>query len=360
VEDGVSDGLARRYRRLLLCYPRSYRRTRGAEIVGTLLDAAPPDRTEPTRAEALDLLAGGVRYRLRVRGGAVLAAVAAALLGAVAVGATLAYAGWQSAADLPGNDRARALAATALPLTVGEPVPGLTVPVTAVPSPRREDFLFGADPLDDPPWLLALTGTDGYHEGGVRYGIDFRGPADRAAVEAVRDRMRAADWQVGRVDAHLWGAGTVGYRDGLRMRVEVAEWTADTSRLSVFLTRTPPAAVRPLTALGLLTGALAGWLIVAAAARRTRTRSPARRATIAALFGVGAFLTLPATGMSAAVTIGTFLMPSEPAPVWAGYTFIGARPLSVVGLALLLSALGVARVATRCRTSVPETGAPMG
>jgi len=55
--------LERRYQRLLLAYPRRYRRARGGELLTTLLDAAPAGRRRPTWAEA-DLLAGGMRCRL--------------------------------------------------------------------------------------------------------------------------------------------------------------------------------------------------------------------------------------------------------------------------------------------------------
>ncbi|MGC5033176.1 hypothetical protein [Micromonospora sp. DT229] len=60
--------LARRYRRLLRAYPADYRRERGEEIVGTYLDLAGPERRWPSLAEAVDLLRGGLRQRLRAAG----------------------------------------------------------------------------------------------------------------------------------------------------------------------------------------------------------------------------------------------------------------------------------------------------
>lgn len=62
--------LERRYLRLLLAYPADYRRTRGAEIVGTYLDLAGPGRRWPSPADAADLLRGGLRQRLRAAGAA--------------------------------------------------------------------------------------------------------------------------------------------------------------------------------------------------------------------------------------------------------------------------------------------------
>ncbi|WP_214417194.1 hypothetical protein [Sphaerisporangium fuscum] len=57
--------LERRYRRLLLAYPRAYRAAHGQELLGVLLDCADPGRTAPDVREAAGLLAGGVRERLR-------------------------------------------------------------------------------------------------------------------------------------------------------------------------------------------------------------------------------------------------------------------------------------------------------
>lgn len=58
------DALARRYRRLLFAYPDSYRRQRGEELLGTLLDTARPGQRRPTVADAADLVLGGLRQRL--------------------------------------------------------------------------------------------------------------------------------------------------------------------------------------------------------------------------------------------------------------------------------------------------------
>ncbi|MEU0550140.1 hypothetical protein [Micromonospora sp. NPDC005979] len=60
--------LERRYLRLLAAYPADYRRARGAEIVGTYLDLAEPGRRWPAPADAVDLLHGGLRQRVRAAG----------------------------------------------------------------------------------------------------------------------------------------------------------------------------------------------------------------------------------------------------------------------------------------------------
>jgi len=56
--------LEQRCRRLLLAYPRDYRAQRGDEIVSTMLDAMPAGRRWPDPADAADVVAGGLRYRL--------------------------------------------------------------------------------------------------------------------------------------------------------------------------------------------------------------------------------------------------------------------------------------------------------
>ncbi|MET7327260.1 hypothetical protein [Nonomuraea sp. NPDC005650] len=56
--------LERRYRRLLLAYPRQYRAAHGDELVDVLLESADPGRTVPVLREAWGLLVGGTRSRI--------------------------------------------------------------------------------------------------------------------------------------------------------------------------------------------------------------------------------------------------------------------------------------------------------
>jgi hypothetical protein len=58
--------LERAYSRLLMAYPRDYRRLRGAEILGVLVDGARPGQRYPRLREVADVLAGGLRQRLGV------------------------------------------------------------------------------------------------------------------------------------------------------------------------------------------------------------------------------------------------------------------------------------------------------
>jgi hypothetical protein len=55
--------LERRARTLLRAYPAEYRHGRAEEIIGTLLEAAPPGRSLPTAREAWSLIAGGRHAR---------------------------------------------------------------------------------------------------------------------------------------------------------------------------------------------------------------------------------------------------------------------------------------------------------
>ncbi|WP_066943183.1 hypothetical protein [Microtetraspora fusca] len=56
--------LERRYRMLLIAYPRAYRAAHGDEIIDVLLASAEPGRAVPAGREALGLLVGGVRSRI--------------------------------------------------------------------------------------------------------------------------------------------------------------------------------------------------------------------------------------------------------------------------------------------------------
>lgn len=56
--------LERRYRLLLLAYPRAYRAAHGEELLGVLLDCAEPGRTVPEARQAAGLVGGGLGERV--------------------------------------------------------------------------------------------------------------------------------------------------------------------------------------------------------------------------------------------------------------------------------------------------------
>ncbi len=55
--------LERRCKLLLTAYPAEYRRARGEEILGTLLEATPPGRGWPQARDVRALIIGGLRAR---------------------------------------------------------------------------------------------------------------------------------------------------------------------------------------------------------------------------------------------------------------------------------------------------------
>lgn len=56
--------LEKSYRRLLLAYPAEWREERGEEMLAVLLEWAPDHQTRPTIADALNVVANGLRTRL--------------------------------------------------------------------------------------------------------------------------------------------------------------------------------------------------------------------------------------------------------------------------------------------------------
>lgn len=60
--------LERRYRRLLACYPRAFRRENEEEILAVLLACAQDGQRRPGFAASADLIRGAVRMRLRLAG----------------------------------------------------------------------------------------------------------------------------------------------------------------------------------------------------------------------------------------------------------------------------------------------------
>ena len=106
------DSAERWYRRLLWSYPAHYRRRHGAEILTTLMESAEPERRLPAPADAVDLLRGGLRQRLRLPAGRPLVLLAA-MFAVVVFGAFGAAAGsWlgeRTLSPLPSADAARTL-----------------------------------------------------------------------------------------------------------------------------------------------------------------------------------------------------------------------------------------------------------
>jgi hypothetical protein len=75
-----SASLERGYRRLLACYPKSFRRENEEEILAVLMACAQDGQARPSLEAAVDLLKGAARIRMRPRPGQPRAVFAAARL----------------------------------------------------------------------------------------------------------------------------------------------------------------------------------------------------------------------------------------------------------------------------------------
>ncbi|GAA4219270.1 hypothetical protein [Actinocatenispora rupis] len=345
--------LARRYRRLLFCYPRAYRKARGDEIVGTMLDAAPPGRDRPTAREAVNLVASGLRARLGrpdsrwVVAFSLVTAVIVGLFGSV-VGYRLA---WQAAArPLPTPAAVRQTVARIAP---GPPVGGGTQ--------SRDDYVFGWSGMhrslpNEAVHVLVPPAIDDfdldYTPGGIdieTYRRDNTGLAD--AARAARARLRADGWTLGTLDVSDDGFGegpTATFsarRDGTvltvsmdRVRYETLDgekyWTPRANGpllgAHVMFGREMPAVVPYGQGVaGVLAGAF-GWLVFGWFSRRTTARTPGERARTRIAYGALVVSTLPAVVLLAEVTWYTVTTgtPDPPDPVYWGPS---ASPIDAIG-----------------------------
>lgn len=161
----------RRFRRLLLAYPRGHREVYGEEVVGVLFAAAEPGRQGPGWRDGLDVIRGGARVRLRRLEGstcggalAIVSVVALALLCSLApLGA---YAGY---AILRSGGSAASLAEVAhllgWPLVLGLALIGRRTAATVLSAGLAARWLHDGDQsllaLRDGWAALAVTATAG-------------------------------------------------------------------------------------------------------------------------------------------------------------------------------------------------------
>ncbi|MEV0722008.1 hypothetical protein AB0I37_04415 [Micromonospora purpureochromogenes] len=290
----TGDPLARRYRRLLCCYPRAYRRERGDELVGLLLDTAPPGRTTPRLREAVDLIRNGMRCRLgrpassTVVAWAALAAVVCGLFSA----ALSARVAWETARPLPGRAETGAVFRTVLPDREPDEI---TTPSTF--------FRYYTQPLTLQALDNVLLGDGGEYQQtatGAWAAGPPPAPPEQIATVAQR-RLQEAGWHLDGITVQR----SDDCADKLCAAVVPVTWTTvDASRgdtllsvtvhprpepdhpyLSITLRRATPPLVLPAAVGGGLLGAVAGWLVFGWASRRTEAPHPAR-AVVKVLFGV--------------------------------------------------------------------------
>ncbi|MFG1606451.1 hypothetical protein [Actinoplanes sp. NPDC049265] len=319
-----TDRLARRYRRLVRAYPSGPRRE---ELLGTLLDAAPPGRTRPTPAETLNLLRYGLRAHLG-RPGSRWVVVAAAL-----VAITLGYAGaafaaratWNAVPDLPsgaGLAEITGTVFTGLPVEGARSQDGLFLDISQ--KSFAEQLIFGRD--EDFEYATYEFGAAGGYYVAGRY---------RPYTDAVIARMEADGWTVRDVwpTGNTWiatgaldesGRAFWATRDGLSIEFG-ANTISNSDRMppgsfyaSAILTRLPPWYVTAASIAGLLLGALLGWLLTGWVSRRTERATPGARLAGHTTATLALMITLPQT------VIGLIGMVTEPlvldppiAPFWS-------------------------------------------
>ncbi|MDR7274603.1 hypothetical protein [Catenuloplanes atrovinosus] len=241
----MSDG-DRLLRRLMICYPRDYRRERGEDLLATMVQAA-GGRTRPTAREALNLVAHGLRARIgRPASRTVVAWVlVAAVIGGLYAGS---FGAWRTTYAGPGAPAGQVL--------IEESVPG--VEISAVDTRDDRTLLGWVPPVStaDRRPMAALT---------VRTDLDSLAAGLRADGWTVRSSETVLATRDG-LALTATRTGTDGVTD---VRIDAATaWLAW------------PAGI----ASGLLGGVLA-FLAVAWAARRTGPGHP-MRVVVNVFFGI--------------------------------------------------------------------------
>ncbi|MCU7724610.1 hypothetical protein ODJ79_12860 [Actinoplanes sp. KI2] len=239
----------RHYRRLLWAYPRSYRDHRGTEILTTLLEMA-----EDGRRPGLHLLLSGLRQRFKLPARRPLAWVAA-LLAAAVLGGVGAAAGtwiaWRTASAVPSDREVQALNATLTGIPADAPLYRET---SAQRGPIVEILADGTTDWSASRIRDALTGA-GWRITSFRE-IDgtSAGPEDQDFTIPTK--------------FGIWTATS----DGLEMYADGSVITGSLNtgeaHFTIKMWSVEPAVLRPLTVAGTVVGLLAGWLLIAAIARR--------------------------------------------------------------------------------------------
>ncbi|KUL29620.1 hypothetical protein [Actinoplanes awajinensis] len=278
----MSAGLERRYRWLLLAFPRAYREHRGVEMLTTYLDLAAAGGGRLGRRESAHLILCGLRQRFRLPARRPLAWVGA-LLAAVVLGAFGAAAGtwtgWQTATAIPADGNLRDLNAAASGITAPTLVAVYPDDSSAIQGPSALARTFGPSDYSAERIRAALT-ADGWRITSFRdeAGATMAFPSD-TAVDMVSIPTTFVYYTAVKDGLKLSGSGDVvtGTELGL----------AGQTSFGTMVWPVEAAAVRPLTLAGALAGALAGWLLAAAFARRMRADDRRRRWSATVLCAAG-------------------------------------------------------------------------
>jgi hypothetical protein len=305
--------LARRYRRLLFCYPRAHRRD---ELLATLLEAAPSGRTRPTAGEAANLIRHGLRARLGRPASRTVTtwAVLATIISGIFAAAFATRAGWETAEPLPRTAQTRAMLAELLPGQEFRYIEDAPAMFTIYGGPLRwaavGDLLFG----DGNEYSLSGVG-------GIVNGTPARPPQE--TLDLVRQRLRETGWTAYRPMVNDTYTTLVARRGNTTLTVEVHfvptvySGPSTLAEDSIFLTaafqRATPPAVYPFAVIGGAAGAVVAFLLFGWSSRRTTGRHPARWA-VTVLFGVTMVLWWAPTLIAAPMMAKHHL--DEPHPSW--------------------------------------------
>lgn len=348
----TGDPLTRHYRRLLLCYPRSYRRDRGEEILGLLLDTAPAGRIRPTLREALDVVRNGLRCRLgrpTSRTVGVWAVLTAVICGLFTAAATSRVA-WETSRPQPDRAEAAAIFADALPgRSLGE--------IETAPAL----FVFYGQPFRWQGLDAMLFGDGGeYQPGFASASATGLPPVPVEQTLAVtRQHLGANGWRiyetVSRADREcvsacdppvaLTDTTLVASRGDTVFRMTLfAEGGPTPTNAALEVQRAAPPAVVPAAVLAGLVGGVLAWLVFGWASRRTEYRPG-----VTILFGITMFLWWLPVLLATPSLIGH--QRAEPHPDWHPlWEWLGQPTASlffVIGAVCALIVLGCAAVPRR-------------
>lgn len=319
-------------RLLLLAYPKGPRR---AEVLDTLTMAA---EDGGPRQHPINLVRYGLRARLgrpRSRTVVVLSLLLALAGGFLAASATNRLA-WEAGPSLPGAAPAQSIAALV--------APGLTL------EPHGGDA-FGDGPFGYPPGEEVSARMLYAESPGTP------GPRDAAAMTALRHRLEAAGWEVTAQpapdgDDPAERQALTARRDGLILHVG-----DNPDRLIVFVNAAEPVWISLVTVAGGLLGAVAAWLLTAAASRHAeRSRTASVLAATAAWLGL-LLLWAPlrfAAGYLPELLTGDY----DPGyPFWAWLTWASEYgPSSALAVILFVVACGLALARRSTADPVPAVG----
>jgi hypothetical protein len=364
--------LARRYRRLLLCYPRQYRRAHGEEIVTTFLDLAPSDRTRPTVREAANLVRHGLRCRLGRPNSrsVVLWAALTAIVWGLFTGAFATRLAWETARPLPTNAEATQLFSGML----GQDVTGKVGVDPAL-------FVIYGQPLGMRNLHLLFSPDAGEYQQGLA-GVSLNGPSNvdhHDLLNSTRAWLRVHGWRVSDVvirnsvectscdESTLPKQALFAARRGddvLNLEISLGNLqppppkpgltTYDQTYASIDLTRANPSTVYPFGAAGVLLGTAFGWFTFGWASRRTDGRAPLLRAVTKVLFGVAIFLWCAPIALAFPATLTHHL--NEPHPSWHPmWEWLGQPALAALFVAGTGAALLALAASALPRRSEPAT-----